>query len=160
MLMEEEERIVSECFAESSDEVLGMDDSEPNRINRTDKYKNGYFNKYAQLKKYLYKKDAKFIELQQDHLKSIKMIYAMLTPEQKQKLIRNFFSLLFFCFIFKLRYFINFQLTVRNQDLCCPTSLRGLQPDLNLSHPIMSQKKILMIWTKKNIALKSKRIQL
>jgi len=46
----------------------------------------------------LYKKDAKFIEMQQDHLKSIKMIYSMLTPEQKQKLIRNFHLIDFYIF--------------------------------------------------------------
>jgi hypothetical protein len=89
MLMEEEERIVSECIAEPGKDVEASN-SEPDQ--------NGFFNKYIQLKKYLYKKDAKFIEMQQDHLKSIKMIYSMLTPEQKQKLIRNFDLIDFYIF--------------------------------------------------------------
>ena len=85
MLMDEEARIVDECISQPIEIEEKSLESEQQKLNRTG---GGYFNKYIQLKKYLYKKDAKFIELQQDHLKSIKMLYSMLTPEQKQKLIR------------------------------------------------------------------------
>lgn len=76
MLMEEEKRIVDECtnVSEGVEEHMDTEDKV-------------YFNKYLQLKKYLYKKDAKFIELEQANLKAIRKVYSMLSPEQKQKLI-------------------------------------------------------------------------
>ncbi|CAF0966627.1 unnamed protein product [Brachionus calyciflorus] len=48
---------------------------------------NTFFKKYIKLKKYLRNNENTFIQLQQTHLKALKQIFSILTPEQKLRLI-------------------------------------------------------------------------
>lgn len=80
MLLEEEQRIVNECLA---DPVTGDADQAP----ASESEQKQFFGKYIQLKKYLYKSEQKFIDLEQTHLKAIRQVYSLLSPEQKVKLI-------------------------------------------------------------------------
>ena len=82
MLKAEEDRIVSECISKSVE-----DEETSQQLNDNDqKY---FFNKYIKLKKYLYNNEEKFVELEQTHLKAIRQVYSLLSPEQKMKLIRK-----------------------------------------------------------------------
>ena len=83
MLLEEEQRLINECI---STPIETEDYIKPTDIAQKD-----YFNKYIQLKKYLYKNETKFVELEQAHLKAVRQVYSLLNTDQKMKLIRRFF---------------------------------------------------------------------
>lgn len=78
-LMEEEKRIIDECISKSVEE-------EENSMLDDSKQKD-FFQKYIQLKKHLYKNEEKFVDMEQTHLKAIRQVYSLLTPDQKLKLI-------------------------------------------------------------------------
>lgn len=92
MLLEEEQRIINECIAAPLEAE--------NSIKPTDNAQKDYFNKYIQLKKYLYKNETKFVELEQAHLKAVRQVYSLLNTDQKMKLIRRFILYSTICYIF------------------------------------------------------------
>lgn len=78
MQMEEDQRILDECISRANENEVLLE-------NEDDQKK--FFDKYIRLKKYLYKNEQKFIDLEQTNLKAIRQVYMLLSPEQKLKLI-------------------------------------------------------------------------
>ena len=78
------EELIAERKANEEEKVAEQNES------FVDERSNVYFRKFIQLKRYLKQSEEKFVNLEQENLKSIKQVYALLTGEQKLRLIRKF----------------------------------------------------------------------
>lgn len=81
-MLDEEKKLIDEALTNEEDEI---DDKKDDLMNT-----NIYFKKFIQLKKYLRRSEARFIELERSNLTAIKQVYTMLSGEQKLRLIRKY----------------------------------------------------------------------
>lgn len=97
-VLDEEKKLIDEALTKEDEDEI--DDDLMNT--------NIYFKKFIQLKKYVKRSEARFIELERSNLTAIKQVYTMLNGEQKLRLIRKYIPITFLAIIFSSFKTFNF----------------------------------------------------
>lgn len=101
--MDEEKKLIEEALGlGGSGEEEVVDETAAAAIDKQLFENNIYFKKFIQLKRYVRRSEARFVELERANLRAIKQVYSLLNAQQKLQLIRNYFIhyILIFCFLF------------------------------------------------------------